>query len=85
MGVAAATCVTTHVHHIDGHDLCRVHVEPSSHPVTAKVLEVDRKGQQRTSAVFYVRLNTGTRSIADATEVEKYVSRRWGRAAAPPA
>jgi type I restriction enzyme R subunit len=79
MGLAAATCVTTHVHHVDGHDVCRVHVEPSSHPVTAKVLEVDRKGQHRTAYVFYVRLNTGTRAVIDKSEVEKYVARRWGR------
>jgi transcription initiation factor TFIIIB Brf1 subunit/transcription initiation factor TFIIB len=64
---------------VDGHDVCRVHVEPSSHPVTAKVLEVDRKGQQRTSDVFYVRLNTGTRPVNDRSEVEKYVARHWGR------
>ncbi len=84
MGLAAATCVTTCVHHVDGHDVCRVHVEPSSHPVTAKVLEIDRKGQQHTTDVFYVRLNTGTRPVNDSSEVEKYVARRWGRSDSSP-
>ena len=50
-----------------------------THPVTATVLEVDRKGQQGKSDVFYVRLNTGTRPVNDRSEVEKYVARRWGR------
>lgn len=37
VGAAAATDVTTQVHTVDGHDLCRVHVKPSGHPVHADV------------------------------------------------
>jgi predicted HTH transcriptional regulator len=33
VGLAAAANVTTTVHRVDGHDICRVHVEPSGHPV----------------------------------------------------
>ena len=79
VGAAAATNVTTQIHTIDSHDLCRVHVKPSGHPVHAEVTVVDKQGQHAKKRVFYVRLNNGTRSVDDETEVEKYLAGRWGK------
>jgi len=45
--------------------VCRVHVEPSGHPVGM-------------NDVFYIRLNNGTRAIEDDLEVERYIAQRWG-------
>ncbi len=81
VGLAAATNVTTTIHRVDGHDLCRVHVEPSGHPVEADFITVDDHGQFSKSKVFFVRLNNGTRAIRDERERERYVARRWGSAA----
>jgi metal-dependent HD superfamily phosphatase/phosphodiesterase len=63
--------VTTQVHTVDGHDICRVHVKPSSHPVHADVTIVDKAGQHQKKRVFYVRMNNGTRAIDDEAEIEK--------------
>lgn len=80
VGLAAAANVTTTIHHVDGHDVCRVHVEPSGHPVEAEVTVVDKQGQFGKKHVFYIRLNNGTRAVEDQTERERYVAQRWGRA-----
>ncbi len=66
VGLAAAANVTTRIDTVDGQQLCRVHVEPSGHPV-------------RVNDVFYIRLNNGTRAIEDELEVERYIAQRWGR------
>ena len=79
VGLAAAANITTTVHRVDGHDVCRVHVEPSGHPVDAEVTVVDDKGQFSKGQRFYVRLNNGTRAIDDERERERYVAQRWGR------
>ncbi len=78
VGLAAAANVTTTIHQPDGHDLCRVHVEPSGHPVEAEVMVPDKQGQFGRKRLFYVRLNNGTRAIED--ERERYIAQRWGRA-----
>jgi type I restriction enzyme R subunit len=78
VGLAAATNVTTTIHRVDGHDLCRVHVEPSGHPVEADFVTVDDHGQFSKSRVFFVRLNNGTRAIRDERERERYLAHRWG-------
>jgi len=78
VGLAAATNVTTTIHQVDGHDLCRVHVEPSGHPVDADFVTVDDHGQFSKSRVFFVRLNNGTRAIRDERERERYIAQRWG-------
>ncbi|MGH2654939.1 MAG: AlbA family DNA-binding domain-containing protein, partial [Actinomycetota bacterium] len=83
VGLAGATNVTTTIHQVDGHDLCRVHVEPSGHPVDADFVTVDDHGQFSKSQVFFVRLNNGTRAIRDERERERYIAQRWGTAASP--
>src|SRR5258708_23179702 len=78
VGVAAATGVTSEVLRVDGHEICRVHTDPSAYPVRMR-------GNGDT---FYVRRNNATVAIKDGAEVEKYVAGRWhGKAAAvaPPA
>jgi type I restriction enzyme R subunit len=79
VGAAAATSVTTQIHSVADRDVCRVHVKPSGHPVHATVTVVDKQGQHQKQQHFYVRMNNGTRSIDDATEVEKYIASRWGK------
>jgi type I restriction enzyme R subunit len=78
VGLAAATNVTTTIHQVDGQDLCRVHVEPSGHPVEADFVAVDDQGQFSKQKVFFVRLNNGTRAIRDERERERYKAQRWG-------
>ncbi len=79
VGLAGAANATTTIHHVDGHDLCRVHVEPSGHPVDAEVTVSDRQGQFSKTRKFYVRLNNGTRAIDDERERQRYMAQRWGR------
>jgi type I restriction enzyme, R subunit len=79
VGLAAAANVTTTIHHVDGHDLCRVHVEPSGHPVMAEVTLADERGRFAKKERFYIRLNNGTRAIEDQSECERYIAQRWGR------
>lgn len=76
-GDAAATNVSTQVHHIDGRQLCRVHVRPSAFPVEATVT-VLRDGQQWKKKAFYVRLNNQTHEVTDEAEKQKYIAQRWG-------
>ena len=77
LGETAASSVSVQLHTVDGHDLCRVHVPPSSFPVDAHVV-VDRKGQLEKKTAFFVRIGNGTRDITDATERQRYVAQRWG-------
>ena len=79
VGAAAATNVTTQMHTVGGHDVSRVHIQPSGHPVHAEVSVVDKNGQHLKKRLFYVRMNNGTRSIEDQAEVEKYIATRWGK------
>ncbi len=78
VGLAAAANVTTTIHHVDDRDLCRVHVEPSGHPVEADVTTADEQGQFSKASKFYVRLNNGTRAIEDRQERQRYIAQRWG-------
>lgn len=78
VGLAAAANATTTIHHVDGHDVCRVHVEPSGHPVEAEVTVADKQGQFTKKKVFYLRLNNGTRAIEDERERQRYIAQRWG-------
>ncbi len=52
----------------DGHEICRLDVARSSHPVWAKT----SKGEE----VFFVRMNNSTRSLPE-TELQQYLSDRW--------
>ncbi len=78
VGLAAAANVTTAIHHVEGRDVCRVHVEPSGHPVFATVNTAEGK-----KSVFYVRINNATRAMDDESEIQKYVAHRWGGHANP--
>lgn len=77
IGEAAASSLSIQLHTVDGEDLCRVHVPPSSFPVEARV-KVDKAGQVVTKTAFYVRIGNGTREITDPTERHKYTAARWG-------
>jgi hypothetical protein len=76
VGEAAATYVTAQIHTIDGEDACRVHVEPSGHPVDATV-HVQSGAQVDKRTAFYVRINNGTRAINDDIQREKDMASRW--------
>ena len=77
LGPTAASAVTTQLHIVDGADLCRVHVPPSTFPVEANV-KVDKGGQQVKKTAFYIRIGNGTREIAEPGEKQKYIASRWG-------
>ena len=77
VGLAAAANVTTTIHYVDGHDVCRVHVEPSGHPVEAEITAVDEHGQFSRKRSFLVRLNNATRAIDDERERQRYIAQRW--------
>ncbi|MDP9454654.1 MAG: ATP-binding protein [Actinomycetota bacterium] len=78
VGLAAAANVRQEILEVGGKDLCRVHIKPSSFPVEAEVVEVDRSGQHLKKTVFYGRFGNGTRAIADPTERERYKLQVWG-------
>jgi type I restriction enzyme R subunit len=78
LGEAAAANVSVQLHTINGDDICRVHVTPSSFPVDANVI-VEKSGQQTKKTAFYVRIGNGTREIAAAEERQKYIAGRWGQ------
>ena len=77
LGEAATSKVKTQIHTVDGKDFCRVHVNPSSFPVDATVVEVNKQDQHIKTTKFYVRLNNATRAI-DSEEKDKYIAGRWG-------
>lgn len=83
MGDAAATNVRPYVHHVDGHDICRVQVDPCGFPVDAKVIHQRPSGPKATRTEFFVRVANGTRAL-DAVEREKYIKSRWGSATTGP-
>jgi type I restriction enzyme R subunit len=72
LGAAAATLVDWEFFTIDGNDIIRVNVEPSDHPV------YDTKGGEQ---AFYWRFQERTTVIADETERERIIARRWPRQA----
>jgi type I restriction enzyme R subunit len=77
IGETATASVSMQIHTVDGQDLCRVHVPPSSFPVEATV-KVDKAGQLVTKTAFYVRIGNGTREISDPDEKQRYLASRWG-------
>lgn len=79
MGDAAATMVRPAILHVDGHDICRVQVDPSGFPVEARVIYQKPGGPKEVRTEFFVRVANGTRSL-DAVEKEKYLLARWGQA-----
>ena len=78
LGMAAAANVSQEILEISGKDLCRVHVKPSSFPVEANVVEVDKNGQYLKKTIFYGCFGNSTRLITDPTERERYQVQVWG-------
>jgi len=78
VGLAATANVTHEIFEVGGKDFCRVHVKPSSFPVEAEVVEVDKKDQHVKKTVFYGRFGNGTRAIPDPGERELYKVQVWG-------
>jgi type I restriction enzyme R subunit len=78
VGMAATANVGQEILEVGGKDLCRVHVKPSSFPVEAEVVEVDKNGQHVKKKLFYGRFGNGTRAISDPTERERYKVQVWG-------
>ena len=76
MGDAAATNVRPHIHLVDGHDLCRVQVDPSGFPVDAEVVVQKPNQPKETRIDFYVRVANGTKAL-NSVEREKYIAQRW--------
>jgi type I restriction enzyme, R subunit len=77
VGMAAAANVGQEILDVGGKDLCRVHVRPSSFPVEANVVEVDKNGQHVKKTVFYGRFGNATRPINDPAERERYKAQVW--------
>ncbi len=63
--------------YVDGHDICRVQVDPCGYPVDAKVIHQKPNGPKETRTEFFVRVANGTKAL-DAVEREKYILSRWG-------
>ena len=81
MGDAAATNFRPYLHHVDGHDLCRVQVDPSAFPVEAKVTHQKPNQPKETRTEFFVRIGNGTKALSDA-ERTRFTLQRWGPNAA---
>lgn len=69
LGKSAAALVDWEFHTIDGHDIARISIEPSDHPV------YETKGDRR---IFWWRTPVSTDAIDDETEREHLIARRWG-------
>jgi type I restriction enzyme R subunit len=78
VGMAAVANVSQEILEVGDKDLCRVHVRPSSFPVEANVVEVDKKGQHLKKTHFYGRFGNGTRPIMDPAERDRYIAQVWG-------
>ena len=76
MGDAAASSVRPRIHHVDGHDICRVQVDPAAFPVDATVMYQKLNGPKETQTEFFVRVANGTKSL-DVVEKQKYILGRW--------
>jgi hypothetical protein len=61
---------------VDGHDICRVQVNPSGFPVDATVIKQKPGGPKTTVTEFYVRQLNGTVAL-DVVEKQKYINQRW--------
>jgi type I restriction enzyme, R subunit len=83
LGETAASAVSAQIHTVDGNDLCRVHVPPSSFPVDAEVV-IDKRGQLEKKHAFYIRVGNSTREITDPRERQRYIAARWGGTVTPP-
>ena len=69
LGRYAATLVDWNFFYLDGHDVIRVDIDPSDHPV------YDAKGGAR---VFWWRSPVSTDSVTNEQDLDRIVARRWG-------
>ncbi|MCX7620673.1 MAG: ATP-binding protein [Acidimicrobiales bacterium] len=70
LGDAPASLVGWEFHTVNGHELCRVSVEPADFPVYEGTGEDDR--------TFWWRYPTGTRAVTDDEEQVRLLRRRFG-------
>ena len=68
MGDAAATNVRPQIHHVDGHDLCRIQVDPSGFPVDAKVIYHKSNQPKEARTEFFVRVANATKVSTSCNE-----------------
>lgn len=76
-GDAAATNVRPAILHVDGHDTCRVQVDPCGFPVEARVIYESPTGSKEARTEFFVRVANITRAL-DVVEHDKYILSRRG-------
>ncbi len=72
LGDYALSLVTWQFHKVNGQDLARIHVDPSTHPI------YDHKGQAET---FWHRTPVSTLAITDDNERAHIIAARWGSSA----
>lgn len=68
LGKSAASLVDWDFYTLDGKDICRISIEPSDHPV------FETKGGD---TFFWWRTPVSTDNVADPTERDRLISRRW--------
>jgi hypothetical protein len=68
LGKASAALIDWEFFTIDGHDICRIGIDPSDHPV------FEAKGEQR---LFWWRTPVSTERIDDEQELDRLMVRRW--------
>ena len=78
LGKPATAHVAAQLHHVNGDNVCRVHVNPSPSPVMATVTVEDKDGQPSQVEKFFVRLNNTTQPLDDPDDQATYKSDRWG-------
>ena len=69
LGAYVLSLVTWQFHKVNGQDLARIQIDPSSHPI------YDHKGQQET---FWHRTPVSTLAITDRKERAQIIATRWG-------
>ena len=69
LGDYALSLVTWVLHKVNGHDLARINVNPSAHPI------YDNKAKQE---IFWHRTPVSTLSITDPKERGRIIATRWG-------
>lgn len=74
LGEAAAEKAQSQLHHLRGHDICRVQVGPSDTPVHAVVS--GRRPEDLIRSEFFVRIGKKSRAM-DPTAKEQYIAQRW--------
>ena len=79
VGPAATSNLSAEMLAVNGHDICRIHVEPSGHPIHVEAVKADHHGNLSSHTAFFIRLANGTREITSDAEIERYIAKRWDR------